>query len=145
MNSMKAEESYMTNLTKFYIVVLLHEKPRHGYEIIYEIGKRVGKKPSAGQIYPLLKKLQKLGYVKMDVEKIGKKNKKIYKLTKDGKSFSSDIISRFSRTISGAIEKNIEACAHCGCEIYRGGFRKKIKSTMLTFCCKNCANAYKAI
>src|SRR3989338_7017535 len=103
---MKAEEGYMTNLTKFYLVVLLHEKPRHGYEIIDEIGKRVGKKPSAGQIYPLLKKLQKLGYVKMDIEKIGRKNKKIYKLTSNGKKFSIDIISRFSKIIGHAIEQN---------------------------------------
>lgn len=142
MNSMKAEEGYMTNLTKFYIVVLLHEKPRHGYEIIDEIGKRVGKKPSAGQIYPLLKKLQKLGYVKMDVEKIGKKNKKIYKLTKSGKNFSSEIISKFSKIISHAIEKSIESCAHCNCEIYSGGFKQRIHGKMLTFCCKSCATVY---
>lgn len=139
---MKAEEGYMTNLTKFYIVVLLHERPRHGYEIIDEIGKRIGKKPSAGQIYPLLKKLQKLGYVKMGVEKIGKKRKNVYKLTKEGKNFSSDIISRFSRTISSAIEKSIESCAHCGCEIYRGGFRQKIKGEIFIFCCKSCASVY---
>mgnify|MGYP001595282726 CR=1 FL=1 len=55
---MKTEESYMTNLTKLYILVLLHESPRHGYELMEELGKRTGKKPSAGQIYPLLKKLR---------------------------------------------------------------------------------------
>ena len=72
---MKKEESFMTNLTKVYILTVLRENPRHGYEIIDELGQRTGKKPSAGQIYPLFRKMQKLGHVTVSCQNIGKKKR----------------------------------------------------------------------
>src|SRR3989338_1572588 len=115
---MRKEESFMTNMTKFCILAMLREKERHGYEIIEELGKRVGKRPSAGQIYPLLRKMQKLGYVTVSSQSVGKKKRKVYKLTADGKTFSTGLLNKFSNIMDAAIKQKVKKCAHCECEIY---------------------------
>lgn len=125
----------MTNLTKFYILALLSEKPRHGYDIMREIGNAIGKKPSAGQIYPLLQNMREKKLVKVSIQD----RKKIYVLTTEGKSFAKSMINHFSELVKIAIRQKLKKCAHCGCEIYSGIFRKGGKS----FCCKNCAKSYK--
>ena len=135
---MKKEESFMTNLTKFYILAVLRENPRHGYEIIDELGKRTGKKPSAGQIYPLLRNMQKLGYVTVSSQNVGKKKRKIYKLTAEGKSFSTGLLNKFSNIMDAAIRQKVKKCAHCECEIYSGGHKEKVSGRMLNFCCISC-------
>ncbi len=140
---MKTEESYLTNLTKLYIFVLLHESPRHGYELIEELGKRTGKKPSAGQIYPLLKKLEKKNYVKLDLKKSNKKTRKVYKLMPEGKKSLLDLLAKLSGLLNTVIEEKLVVCAHCECEIYRGVYKQKFGDKMLSFCCKSCAYSYK--
>ena len=140
---MKTEESYMTNLTKLYILVLLHESPRHGYELMEELGKRTGKKPSAGQIYPLLKKLQKKNYLRLGVKKSGKKTRKVYSLTLKGKKSLVHLLAKFSGILNTIIEEKLTVCAHCKCEIYRGSYKQKFGGKILNFCCKSCAHSYK--
>lgn len=140
---MKTEEGYATNLTKFYIISLLHEKPRHGYEIMEELGRRVGKKPSAGQIYPLLRKMQRRGYVRVMIKYVGGKRRKIYALTSSGKNLSSEIFNRFSDLIDVAVGRKVKACSHCGCQIYKGGYKEKIKGKYVLFCCRHCARSYR--
>ena len=139
---MKKDESFMTNLTKFYILTILREKERHGYEIIEELGKRTGKKPSAGQIYPLLGKMQKLKYVTVSSQNVGKKKRKVYKLTPDGKAFSTGLLNKFSNIMDAAIKQKVKKCAHCECEIYSGGHKEKVSGKIMNFCCASCAKAY---
>ena len=93
---MKREEGFGTNLTKFYIIALLSEKPRHGYDTINEIGRRLGKRPSAGQIYPLLQNMRKKGLVNVSIHG----RKKTYALTPKGKSLSKAMINHFSEPTS---------------------------------------------
>ncbi|MEM3723531.1 MAG: helix-turn-helix transcriptional regulator, partial [Candidatus Hadarchaeales archaeon] len=64
---MDSEKEYVTNLTKFYTLALLAKGPKHGYELMEELEKKIGKKPSAGQIYPLLKKLENKGLIVHEV------------------------------------------------------------------------------
>ena len=135
---MKKEESFLTNLTKFYIITMLREKERHGYEIIDELGKRVGKKPSAGQIYPLLGRMEKLGYVTVSSQNIGKKKRKIYKLTADGKAFSVGLLNKFSNIMEAAIKQKVITCPHCKCEIYKGAFKGNVSGRAVSFCCRSC-------
>jgi DNA-binding PadR family transcriptional regulator len=70
---------------KFVILRLLDEKPRHGYEIIKEIGERFGGmySPSPGTIYPTLTMLEDLGYARARPEEGGKK---IYEITDEGRA-----------------------------------------------------------
>ncbi len=48
------------------ILALIAEKPRHGYEIIKELGERVGGdySPSPGVVYPTLTLLEEMGYAR---------------------------------------------------------------------------------
>ncbi len=71
----------MRGLLSFQILYLLSKKSMHGEEIAKEIGKRRGKKPKAGTIYPALKDLKENNLIR------GQKKGKIivYSLTSDGK------------------------------------------------------------
>ncbi|HWD06979.1 MAG TPA: PadR family transcriptional regulator [Amycolatopsis sp.] len=66
------------------ILTLLAEQPRHGYEIIREIGERSGGfwKPSPGSIYPTLQMLADEGLVVSKDEN----GKKLFELTDEGRT-----------------------------------------------------------
>lgn len=66
---------------KVAIMGVLIKGKLNGYEIIKEIKKETGWKPSYGSLYPMLEKLENKGYIKS--KKQGKKN--IYSLTFKGK------------------------------------------------------------
>ena len=140
---MKKEESHLTNLTKFYLLTILTKKPMHGYEIMEEIGTVLGKRPSAGQIYPLINFLNKGGFLKQKIENIGQKKRKVYSLTEKGEKLSADILKRLSSIVEIAIEPKLTSCAHCACKVYNGGYREKIKNKYLNFCCQYCAKSFK--
>ena len=55
---------------KLVILQLLEEKPRHGYDIIKELGERVGGEysPSPGVVYPTLTMLEDMGYASASVD-----------------------------------------------------------------------------
>jgi DNA-binding PadR family transcriptional regulator len=67
------------------VIMLLSEKPRHGYEIIKALEERVGGgySPSPGVVYPTLTLLEELGQASVSDERAGRK---LYTLTKEGKS-----------------------------------------------------------
>jgi DNA-binding PadR family transcriptional regulator len=66
------------------ILALLAEKPRHGYEIIGEIGERSGGfwKPSPGSVYPTLQLLADEGLVTMQEDG----GKRLFELTDTGRA-----------------------------------------------------------
>ena len=65
------------------ILALLAEKPRHGYDIIRELGERVGNdySPSPGVIYPTLTMLEDMGFATPNADVGGRK---LYALTPEG-------------------------------------------------------------
>ncbi len=67
------------------MLVLIAERPRHGYEIIKDIEDRFGGSysPSPGVVYPTLTMLEELGYT--TVAEMG--GKKLYTLTEQGKAY----------------------------------------------------------
>ena len=69
---------------QFFLLMMLHEQPTHGYDIIKKIEKRTfGEwRPSHSAIYNLLGTLEEKGFIKID--KSGERDKKIYKLTEKG-------------------------------------------------------------
>lgn len=133
-------EVKITNLVKFFTLLLLSEGPKHGYEIIKEAEGKIGKRPSPGQIYPFLKDLQKHKYIKS--KGVGERDKQVYFLTKEGKGFVNRVFERFSGLIDIAIKPNLTVCTHCKCEIYKGGFKTKLKGRTMDFCCKDCAASF---
>ncbi len=135
------KEIKVTNLVRFYTILLLAEKSKHGYELIKKVSESLRKKVSTGEIYPFLKQLKKYGYVK--IRNVGRREKKIYTLTSSGRNFVRRMLERFGSLIDTAIEPKLTVCSHCGCEIYRGGYTEKIKGRKLTFCCPHCAKSFK--
>jgi DNA-binding PadR family transcriptional regulator len=132
------------NLTKLFAILLLNEKDQHGYDIMKSIEARLGSKTSSGQIYPFLRQLKRYGYIDAKGAK-GERDKQVYYLTPEGIKFVKRLSSKLEDFFEIAIKPNIITCAHCGCEIYKGGYKEKINGKYLSFCCSNCAKGYKLI
>ncbi len=131
----------ISSLMKLYSLILLNEKQMHGYLFIKEVEEKLGKKISAGEIYPFLAKLTKQGYIK--VIETDNRKKKVYSLTPKGKKFVKKLLEQFSNIIDIAIKPSLHKCAHCGCDIYKKGFEKTVHGRKLIFCCKYCAKAFR--
>lgn len=130
----------INNMLNFYAICLLATEPEHGYDLIKELEKKLGRKISASNVYPFLNNLRKNKLIKID--KTGKRDKKVYRLTPKGKAFTKEMFSKFGDLINIAIEPRMTACP-CGCKIYSGGHSEKIKGKMVKFCCSHCAKTYK--
>lgn len=133
-------ESIVSDFSRFYILMIIFEQPRHGYEIITEYTKRIGKKISAGLVYPFLQKLVDNDIISYKSEMVGKKERKIYELTETGKLFTKKLFLRFSNIVSSALEPSMNVCAHCGCKVYEGSHMEIIDGKEIVFCCIHCAN-----
>lgn len=74
---------------RLYLLALLQERPRHGYELIQALAERFGGtySPSAGTIYPRLSKLEEEGLVSKSTD--GRKT--VYEITAAG---SAELDSR---------------------------------------------------
>lgn len=131
-------------MTKYFVLASLKKKEMHGYELITSLEKMMGKKPSPSQIYPVLKKMKSGGYVIVKHKTVGKRKIKSYHLTKTGHELFSDISRRFDFILSAALKEKIKKCAHCDCEIYSGGYNKKMNGKILTFCCSSCAASFRS-
>ncbi len=131
----------VTNLVKFYTLLLLRKRPMHGYELIQELKGCMSRDISASHVYPFLKVLQKNRLIRL--KKSGKRDKKQYELTGEGSRFSQSLISRFAELVNIRVTPNVIACANCGCKMAEGGHREKIRGKSLIFCCARCAESYK--
>jgi DNA-binding PadR family transcriptional regulator len=95
-----AASNWLKETQKGYIriatLILLSKKPHHGYEIMKEIKERTRGfwKPTAGGIYPILKDLQKSGYIQGEWEAKTKRRKKIYVITKTGRAVLKRAIAK---------------------------------------------------
>ncbi|MCK5698627.1 MAG: PadR family transcriptional regulator [Candidatus Aenigmarchaeota archaeon] len=91
---MKTEESFLTNLTKLYVLVALHKSPKHGYELMSDFLKITGKNLSAGQVYPLLNSMRKNGLVDVSSAYEGQRERKVYSLTDEGRVFRETVLGQ---------------------------------------------------
>jgi DNA-binding PadR family transcriptional regulator len=68
------------------VLILLNKKPSHGYEIMKEINDRTKGfwQPTAGGVYPILRDLEKSGYVKGQWQTQKNRRLKVYKITESG-------------------------------------------------------------
>jgi DNA-binding PadR family transcriptional regulator len=85
-------QNWMKEVQKGYIrmgiLILLSKKSSHGYEIMKEINNRTKGfwQPTPGGVYPILRDLEKSGYIKGHWETQKNRNLKIYKITQSGKA-----------------------------------------------------------
>ena len=135
------EDIKINNMVKFYTLCLLANEPKHGYDLIQELKEKLERRISASNVYPFLNTLRKNKLIKFD--KVGKRDKKTYYLTSEGKNFTKQMFSKFGDLINIAIEPRITICP-CGCKIYSGGHIEKIKGKIMKFCCSHCAKMFKS-
>ena len=136
-------EDIALDMIRSSIILLLSEKPLHGYGIMKEIENRLGKPVNPSLLYPFLKQLEKNDLVKSTEKPVGQKPKKVYELTATGRELATRIYKRIASMVSMAIEPNLSICFHCGCKIYEGGYREVEGDKERIFCCVHCAQAYK--
>ena len=136
-------EDVALDMIRSSIILLLSEKPFHGYGIMKEVKDRIGKPVNPGLLYPFLKQLEKNDFVRSTRRPVGLKPKKVYELTATGRELATRIYKRIASMVSMAIEPNLNICFHCGCKIYEGGYREVIGDKARIFCCVHCAQAYK--
>jgi DNA-binding PadR family transcriptional regulator len=69
------------------VLILLNKKSSHGYEIMKEINSRTKGfwQPTAGGVYPILRDLEKSGYIKGQWQTQKNRRLKVYRITESGK------------------------------------------------------------
>ena len=134
---MANNKSELSSLTKLYALFLLSKKGRSGYELMGEIAKISGKKPSAGQIYPLLAKLKLSGAIV--VGKSGVRDKKTYTLTPKGRELVGSMMKRTDALIAELVKDKVKKCESCECLIYGNPHVKKVNGKNKYYCCPHCA------
>lgn len=139
---MMAECELATDLVRCTVLMLLYQGPTHGYAVMTGLQERLGKTISPAIVYTFLSQMAQAGYVTPKVERVGKKARTVYSLTKDGQEFCERIFSRLSRIVSAAVESNALQCFHCGSKLFEPGYVAKVGRRQLTFCCIHCARAH---
>ena len=91
---------------KLFVLMLLNQKPLHGYEIMDNVEElTLGFwRPTAGGVYPILKKMEGSGLVKGEWEKVRGKNRKIYKITPEGRTLISRALEK-QKIITDALRR----------------------------------------
>lgn len=134
---------FLTDFSRFYILLLLFEGEKHGYQIMSSIKRRLGHTVSPSLVYPFLRLLEDQDLVKSKAVRVGQKTRKVYFLTSSGRSVCNKLFRQFTTIVSSAIEGSMEVCAHCGCTVYKDAYYEKIDGRKVAFCCRYCATAYK--
>lgn len=99
----KTTANWMKEAKKGYIrvavLILINNKASHGYEIMKEIKDRTRGvlNPTPGGVYPILKDLEKKGYIKGKWTKQNNRNIKTYKITEKGKIILKNTIVKQSK------------------------------------------------
>ena len=86
-----------SDVLEFAVLGLLHEAPRHGYELRKRLNATLGalRAFSYGSLYPCLKQLAASGFVTEQVEDpatTGKRSRIVYQLTADGKEHFATLL-----------------------------------------------------
>lgn len=136
-------DEFVSDFSRFYILTILYEGPCHGYSILTKFRERLRKNISPSLVYPFLQRLEEKGLVRYTIMPVGEKERKVYKLTEEGRDLCRRLFKRFAALVSTAIEPSLNVCAHCGCKVYEGGHIETIDGKEMTFCCKHCAESYK--
>jgi PadR family transcriptional regulator PadR len=101
------QKDVQTKLTKSLLDMIVLQYLNHenmcGYQLITKIQKGFAVNFGPSKIYPLLRSMEKKGYIKGIWESIGEKQRKIFALTNEGKN-----VLNFSESMLNIIFRNIE-------------------------------------
>ncbi len=93
------------------ILWLLSKGNTHGYKLMKDLNDLKRTKITQGTLYPTLKKLENMRLIKSRKSK----NKRIFSLTKKGKTVMINSCEDFTRTFHGIFEDFV--CEKCGCKL----------------------------
>jgi len=95
--TMYSKEILKGTLKPIILKLLQEENRMYGYEITQRVKELTEGKINIteGALYPLLHKLEAEGVVTTDLENIGKRVRKYYKLTPEGHSVAQDLVDEF--------------------------------------------------
>lgn len=127
----------ISDLSRVYILRILYEGSCHGYHIISRLRSSTRSEVTPRLVYPFLQLLRRRRLVSTKLA--GKRTRKVYGLTEEGKEVCVRLFERIAVLVSTAIEPSLKVCANCGCMIRGAGYNEMIKGEMATFCCKHCA------
>ncbi len=136
-------ERLIGDFFRFYMLILISESPKTGYEIMNEISKRLGKKVSPSIVYPFLRSLEKKKLIVPHTFKTGDRERNVNSLTLAGKALCARLFKQFTTLVAEAIEPSMTKCAHCGCLVYKNAYYEKIRGQRLPFCCRYCAASFR--
>ncbi|MFQ6080666.1 MAG: PadR family transcriptional regulator [Candidatus Bathyarchaeia archaeon] len=74
----------MRDLLKIIVLREIASQPKHGYGMIMAIRRAFGIYLGPSTMYPLLRRLEKKGYVKSEWDMTNEKPRKVYTLTREG-------------------------------------------------------------
>lgn len=89
-------------MIKMIVLKELNDREQSGYDLMKKIS-ILGNKPSSGYIYPLLRDLEKRGFVSY----VEEKRRKVYAITKEGRKFLNNLTKVHEQTMDSMI-KNFE-------------------------------------
>jgi PadR family transcriptional regulator PadR len=102
----KTTQNWLKEAQKGYIrvgvLILLNKKPAHGYELMKEINSRTKGfwQPTPGGVYPILRDLEKSGFIKGKWETQNNRRLKIYKITASGEVILKRAIEKQSEILN---------------------------------------------
>lgn len=131
-----------SDMSRLITLSALFREPMHGYQILEELEARLGRRVSPGLIYPFLRQLEERKLLRHKSTRVGKKARKVYELTQDGRKFCLSIFRRTAAMVSQAIKPTLDTCAHCGCRVYEGGHIQTVRGRKMMFCCIHCAQTF---
>ena len=82
------------------ILYLLGKDPMYGSQLASELMKRRFERPTPGTIYPALKALEEEGLIRRE----GKGNKKVYRLTREGRAGLRDAARYFVQAYADVVD-----------------------------------------
>ncbi len=103
------EDDILKNMVRGFreliILKLLSGHPHHGYEILRRFEELFNVSYPTSVVYPILRDMEKKGYVKSEWKKTGERKKRLYALTSKGK----DVLEYSHTVMDGPAKKILRA------------------------------------
>ena len=100
-------ERMVKSFLDLFVLDLLDDSPKHGYEIMRELKTRTGARIGAGTLYPLLYELEERKLVAGEWNSPNRRSRRVYKITEPGARYKKngfkgiDLLIRSSSSDSG--------------------------------------------
>lgn len=133
----------LDSLFRIHTLLLIRNQAMSGYDIAKEL-ETIDRKPSPGKLYPFLHELRDNGYVYEVEGTDSSRGKSVYHLTEKGEELVEDLLTRMSNLLDARLEQMLEACHHCGVQLYDAKVTKVIGGKEYLFCCEHCMGAFNA-